>query len=143
MLIYCCCLLDPAEEAILKLTNHFHAVIDGILDQSWRHFTSSRTRKGVGRFSYELKVLNTNLVFNGRPYNFLLQPQSLHKQLVLTRDKVVKSLRQFDFELYTPVLSAVFGPTAVTSQGSGIDVIFPRKPLERARKPRLSANVAT
>ena len=139
MLTLCLSCVDPGETAVARLIEHFNNVMEGILIGSWRHFTLERNPHGAGRYSYDRKQLENKLVFDLKPSCFLLQPHCLRRRLIEGREKAVTAFRRFDFGLYTPVLSTVFGAEVVVDQGSGIEELFPGKPVGRPRKQRLEA----
>ena len=135
--MFLCCSVDPSEEAVPRLVAHFQSVIDAILAGTWKHYKSTRSRRGAGRFVHDRQQLEEKLTLDQSPHCFLLQPLSLRSRLTEARDNMVNSFRRFDFKLYSPVLANVFGAEETANPGSGIDEIFPPRPAGRPRRQRL------
>ena len=76
---------------------------------------------------------------NKNPLSFLLQPSSLQVRLTDCRDKIVQSLRKFQFEKYNQSVAQCFGDAVVLDQGSGINALFPPRSAGRPKKLRLAA----
>ena len=131
--------VDPGEQAVQHLVTHFEGVIEGIVAGSWTHYTLERNQRGAGRYVYDRKQLESKLVLDLKPSCFLLQPHCLRRRLTQGREKAATAFRRFAFGLYSPVLSTVFGAEVVEDQGSGIEELFPGKPVGRPRKLRLEA----
>ena len=77
-------------------------------------------------------------VIDSNPSCFLLQALALRRRFREATDTLVG---RFDFSLYSPLLSNLFGPEIVADEGSGVDALFPPKPAGRPKKPRLDAKL--
>ena len=138
-LTYVFVMLDPNDDAIAALSEHFLTVMDSLRSGTFRHYSAQRYRVGTGKFVYDRKTLEGKLTFDKKPRCFLLQPLALRRKLSDSLSKVVRAFRKFDFTSYSSVLSRVFGADAIVDQGSGIDELFPPKSAGRPRLPRLEA----
>ena len=70
---------------------------------------------------------------------FLLQPSCLRLRLTECRDSILASLRKFDFGVYHPVIAHYFGEATVLDPGSGIEALFPPRPVGRPKKQKLTS----
>ena len=98
-----------------------------------------RRRGGAARFTYDRKKLEQKVI--GNPACFLLQPLALRRRFREATDTLVAAIRRFDFALYSPLLSNLFGPEIVADEGSGVEALFSPKPAGRPKKPRLDAKL--
>jgi len=83
------------------------------------------------------------MVLDSNPSCFLLQPLALRRRFREATDTLVAAIRRFDFALYSPLLSNLFGPAVVADEGSSVDALFPPKPAGRPKNPRLDAKYWT
>ena len=81
------------------------------------------------------------MLIKSNPSCFLLQPLALRRRFGEATDTPVAAIQRFDFALYSPLLSNLFGPEVVTDEGSGVEALFPPKPAGRPKKPRLDAKL--
>ena len=133
------CLVGPEEDAVIQLATHFQTEIDSILAHTYVHYSSPKKNRGKGPGLFVYETLEKKKVFNKSPLSFLLQPSSLQVRLTDCRDKISKSLRNFQFEKYNPSIAQCFGDEVVLDQGSGIDALFPPRSAGRPKKLRLAA----
>ena len=135
-------LLDPSEESVPALVAHFSGVIDALVSGTWRHYPLDRFRLGAARFVFDRQQLELKLTVDKKPRSFFPQPIRLRQQLSDHISKVVRAFRKFDYKSYSPILAQVFGADAVADPGSGIEELFPPKPVGRPRKQRLEAKTS-
>ena len=133
-----CCIVDPDEEAVAQLVNHFNSVIDSLLAKSWKHYPIRSERKGPGPLMFDPTKMEKKF-FQKTPTSFMLQPSTLSHRLLHYRATIVRSFRDFKFETYNPVISRIFDATFVADTGSGIDALFPPRHVGRPKRLRLSA----
>src|SRR5215467_5441326 len=145
LILFCVCVcvcVDPTEESLPRLITHFQQVLNAMVDSRWTHYPPpQRRRGGAARFTFDRKKLEQKMVIDSNPSCFLLQPLALRRRFLEAIDTLVAAIRRFDFALYSPLLSNLFGPEVVADEGSGIEALFPRKPAGRPKKPRLDAKL--
>ena len=130
------CVVGPDEEAIGQLGAHFNSVIDSIVANTWEHYSVKARGKGPVVFDPKemgIKGLQKN------PSCFLLQPASLRRRLLDCRASIVTSFRMFSFDAYNAIIATSFGPTCILDTGSGIEALFPSRPVGRPKRQKLSA----
>src|SRR5215813_10727126 len=141
LILFCVCVcvcVDPTEESLPRLTTHFQQVLNAMVDSRWTHYPPpQRHRGGATRFTFDRK----KLVLDSNPSRFLLQALALRRRFREATDTLVAAIRRFDFALYSPLLSNLFGPEIVADEGSGVEALFPPKPAGRPKKPRLDAKL--
>ena len=91
-------------------------------------------RRGAARFNFDRKKLEQKMVLDSNRSCFLLQPLALRRRFREATDTLVAAIRRFDFALYSPLLSNLFGLEIVADEGSGVDALFPPKPAGRPKK---------
>ena len=99
------------------------------VDSRWTHYAPpQRRRGGATRFTFDRKKLEQKMVLDSNPSCFLLQALALRRRFREATDTLVAAIRRFDFSLYSPLLSNLFGPEIVADEGSGVDALFPKPP---------------
>src|SRR5215467_8433881 len=143
--LFCVCVcvcVDPTEESLPRLTTHFQQVLNAMIESRWTHYPPpQRRRGGATRFTFDRKKLEQKMVLDSNPSSFLLQALALRRRFREATDTLIAAIRRFDFSLYSPLLSNLFGPEIVADEGSGVDALFPPKPAGRPKKPRLDAKL--
>jgi hypothetical protein len=134
-----CLVVGPEEDAVIRLSNHFQTEIDSILAHTFRHYSVPKKKRGKGPCLFVYEQLEEKKGFNKNPISFLLQPSSLQVRLKDCREKIIQSLRKFQFEKYNQSIAQCFGDAVVLDQGSGIDALFPPRSAGRPKKLRLAA----
>jgi hypothetical protein len=134
--------LEPDDDAVFNLIDHFSRIIEAIVDDTWMHYRigwrdpkDADSKKKVfvlARDDVKQPVLNRN------PRVFFLQSHQLGAKLLAIRDHIIQSLRGFDFTITTPVLRANFPDYLVGEPGSGINELFP--PPQRGRPKKRKAD---
>lgn len=134
--MYVICFVDPEDPAIAVLVEHFRSVVGSIVDDRWRHFASrwvsGESKKKVSVMG--LQELNKALELNRQPTPFFLGYHRLGHKLQDLREKVVVSLRKFDFDVVTPLVTEIFSADFVGIASSGVDELFPPPRRGRPRK---------
>src|SRR5215831_16995200 len=97
-----------------------------MVESRWTHYAPPQRRSA--RFTYNRKKLEQKMVIDSNPSCFLLQALALRRFREAT-DTLVAAIRRFDFSLYSPFLSNLFGPEIVADEGSGVEAVFPPKPV--------------
>ena len=134
-LVLLCCVVEPDDEAVSSLADHFRTVIAKIADDSWRHYRVrwlSSEKKQL--FAVGSEHLSKSMVVDRNPKFFFLQYHQLGERLQSIRDKVVSSFRNYNFQEATPVLQRLFPADLVGKPGSGIDGLFPPRRSGRPKK---------
>ena len=132
-----CCVVDSDEEAIAQLGVHFNSVIDSIVANTWQHY-SVKVRRGKGPVVFDEKEMGKKIL-QSSPSSFLLQPASLRQRVVESRSTIVTSFKLFSFDTYNAVISNLFGPDFTLDSGSGIEALFPPRPVGRPKRQKLCA----
>jgi len=68
------------------------------------------------RFTFDRKKLEQKMALDSNPSCFLLQPLALRRRFREATDTLVAAIRRFDFSLYSPLLSNLFGPDCSRNQ---------------------------
>ena len=135
----CYCVVGPDEEAVDQLVVHFSAVIDSIVANTWNHYPIHAKKRGKGPLVFHKTEMEQKKVLEMNPKCFLLQPSCLQLRTTGCRDSIVASFRMFAFATYNSVIPPLFGEDYVLHPGSGIDALFPPRPVGRPKKRRLAA----
>jgi hypothetical protein len=143
--------VDPADDAVAILSEHFKHVISGICDGTWKHYareTRRPRRTGsdaklprAAKFNWRKVELEAKLVLDVNPTPVFLQPRHLQSRLMAIRQKVIDSFHTFNFDHYTPRIRDVLGDAFVGVANSGIDALFPRRPRGRPRVAKLASRI--
>jgi hypothetical protein len=127
------------------LVDHFQSTINAISDDSWRHYRIGWRDPKYPESKKKVFVLARadvkELVINHNPKVFFLQYHQLRAKLQVIRDRIVQSLRGFDFITTTPVLQATFPDYLVGETDSGINELFRPPARGRPKKRKRGADI--
>ena len=129
--------LGADDDAVTLLVDHFRGVIQRLKDESWRHSSiglSTRNRKKKKLYYWSKAESEVNLTLAPDPPSLFTTGPHLRIAFDKVLEKFAKSLRNYDYDSITPMLTNSFGANFVGVADSGIELLFPVRGPGRPRK---------